>query len=102
MREMLVIGIGPGDPDHVTVQAVEALNRAEVFFVVGKGDDKSGLLALRDEICRRHIRDQSGYRIVEIPDPSAGPQGRGLPAGRRGLAREARGAVRGGDARASR
>jgi precorrin-6A synthase len=69
MREMLVIGIGPGDPDHVTVQAVEALNRAEVFFVVGKGDDKRGLLALRDEICRRHIRDQSGYRMVEIPDP---------------------------------
>lgn len=68
MREILVIGIGPGNPDHVTVQAVEALNRAEVFFVVDKGTDKRSLLDLRDEICRRHIRDQS-YRIVEIADP---------------------------------
>jgi precorrin-6A synthase len=64
-----VIGIGPGHPDHVTVQAVEALNRADVVFVVDKGDDKNGLLALRDEICRRHIRDQSGYRVVGIAEP---------------------------------
>jgi precorrin-6A synthase len=70
MREILVIGIGPGHPDHVTVEAVEALNRAEVFFVVDKGEDKSDLLALRDEICRRHIRDQSGYRTVQIPEPA--------------------------------
>jgi len=69
VRELLLIGIGTGNPDHVTVEAVEALNRAEVFFVVDKGERKSGLLALRDEICRRHIRDQDGYRVVEIPDP---------------------------------
>jgi precorrin-6A synthase len=69
MRTLLVIGIGAGDPDYVTVQAVNALNRASVFFVVDKGEDKSGLLALRQEICRRYIRDQSGYRFVEIPEP---------------------------------
>jgi precorrin-6A synthase len=69
MREILVIGIGPGNPDQVTVQAVEALNRAEVFFFVDMGAAKQSLLDLRDEICRRHIRDQAGYRIVEIEDP---------------------------------
>lgn len=69
MRNILVIGIGAGDPEYVTVQAVNALNRASVFFVVDKGDEKSGLLALRQEICRRYIRDQSGYRFVEIPEP---------------------------------
>ena len=51
MREILVIGIGAGDPEYVTVQAVNALNAADVFFVVDKGQDKSGLLALRTEIC---------------------------------------------------
>lgn len=70
VRRMLVIGIGAGNPDHVTVQAVEALNAASVFFVVDKGDEKSGLLAVREEICRRFIRDQDGYRIVEIAEPS--------------------------------
>ncbi len=69
MRKVLVIGIGAGDPDYVTMQAVNALNQATVFFVVGKGENKGSLLELREEICRRYIRDQSGYRVVEIPDP---------------------------------
>lgn len=69
MREILVVGIGPGHPDQITVQAVEALNRAQVLFVVDKGAAKSGLLAVRDEILRRHVRDQRGYRVVEIADP---------------------------------
>ncbi len=77
MREILVIGIGPGHPDQITVQAVAALNRAQVFFVVDKGADKGELLAVREEICRRHITDQTGYRTVEIEDP---PRDRGAAA----------------------
>ena len=69
MRELIVIGIGPGHPDQITVQAVAALNRAQVFFVVGKGAEKGGLLAVREEILRRHIRNADGYRVVEIADP---------------------------------
>jgi precorrin-6A synthase len=69
MRKIKVIGIGAGDPEYVTMQAVNALNEASVFFVVDKGDDKGSLLALREEICRRYISDQDGYRVVEIPDP---------------------------------
>lgn len=74
MRQLLVIGIGPGHPDQITVQAVEALNRADVFFVVTKGEEKSGLVAARQEIMRRHIRDKQRYRVVEIADP---PRARG-------------------------
>ncbi|WP_073391589.1 precorrin-6A synthase (deacetylating) [Jatrophihabitans endophyticus] len=69
MREILVIGIGPGDPDQITVAAVAALNRVDVFFVVDKGAAKSGLLDVRDEILRRHVRDQDRFRVVEIADP---------------------------------
>jgi precorrin-6A synthase len=65
MRRLLVIGIGAGDPEHVTAQAVRALNEVDVFFVVDKVDD---LVALRREICERFIADAS-YRIVEVPDP---------------------------------
>jgi precorrin-6A synthase len=68
-RAILVIGIGAGNPEFVTMQAVAALNRAEVFFVVDKGEDKSALLELREQICQRFIEDQDGYRVVEIPDP---------------------------------
>lgn len=69
MRKLLVIGIGAGDPDYVTMQAVNALNAAQVFFVVDKGEQKSSLIALREQILARYIRDRSGYRVVEIPDP---------------------------------
>jgi precorrin-6A synthase len=63
----VIIGIGTGDPDHVTVQAVKALNEVDVFFLVDKGRDTESLLDLRREICERHITARS-YRFVEIPD----------------------------------
>src|ERR1700753_3048346 len=60
--------MGPGHPDQVTVQAVRALNRADVFFRIDKGDAKSGLNAARDEILRRHVT-RAEYRVVDIPEP---------------------------------
>src|ERR1700761_917787 len=68
VRELLLIGMGPGHPDQVTVQAVQALNRADVFFRIDKGDDKSGLNAARDEILRRHVT-RPAYCVVDIPEP---------------------------------
>jgi len=68
VRELLVIGMGPGHPDQITVQAVQALNRVDVFFRIDKGDAKSGLNDARDEILRRHVT-RPDYRVVEIPEP---------------------------------
>jgi precorrin-6A synthase len=68
MRKLLIIGIGPGDPEYVTIQAVKALNRVDVFFVVDKGSEKDDLVQLRREICDRFIERKS-YRTVEIADP---------------------------------
>jgi precorrin-6A synthase len=68
MRTLLLVGIGVGDPDHLTLQAVAALARVDVFFVLDKGPDKADLAALRDEICRRH-RPDGAYRTVELRDP---------------------------------
>src|SRR4051812_12516195 len=68
MRKLLIIGIGPGDADYVTMQAVKALNRVDVFFVVDKGSEKDDLVQLRREICDRYIENRS-YRVIEIADP---------------------------------
>jgi precorrin-6A synthase len=67
MRRVLLIGIGTGDPDHVTVQAVNALNAFEVLFVVTK-DGTDELVTLRRSIVERH-RTAGPHRTVEIPDP---------------------------------
>lgn len=67
MRELYVIGIGAGDPGQVTVQAIEAMRRADTFFVIGKGETKRELVEVRAAILAEHVGP--GYRVVEIPDP---------------------------------
>ncbi|GBG39983.1 precorrin-6A synthase (deacetylating) [Mycobacterium montefiorense] len=67
-RHIHVIGIGAGDPDYVTIAAIEALNDTQVFFAMDKGEDKSDLVALRREICARFIREPD-YRFVQLTDP---------------------------------
>jgi precorrin-6A synthase len=69
MRQLYAIGIGAGDPAYLTVQAIKALSRTDIFFFTDKGDEKSDLLQLRNEICERYA-DQGRYRIVEMRDPS--------------------------------
>lgn len=68
MKKVLLIGIGAGNPDFVTMQAVKALNEVDVFFFLDKGEEKSDLANLRKTICERFIKDKS-YRIVEVPGP---------------------------------
>ena len=68
MRKVLIIGIGAGNPEHVTVQAINALNRADVLFVTDKGERADDLVALRRDVCERYITEDS-YRVVSIPDP---------------------------------
>jgi precorrin-6A synthase len=68
MKTILIIGIGAGDPDYITVQAIKALNRVDVFFLMDKGPAKQKLRALREEICRQHVKDRA-YRFVEAESP---------------------------------
>lgn len=68
MKKILLIGIGAGNPDYVTMQAVKALNATDVFFFLDKGDAKKDLGDLRRTVCEQFIEDKS-YRIVEVPGP---------------------------------
>ena len=70
--QALVIGIGSGNPDHLTREAVAALNRVNVFLVADKGAAKHDLVELREELCRTVITHDH-YRFVEVPDPERGP-----------------------------
>jgi precorrin-6A synthase len=68
MRKILIIGIGAGNPDYLTVQAIDALNRADVFFIPDKGAEKADLRHLREEICDRFIKSPD-YRTVGFTVP---------------------------------
>jgi precorrin-6A synthase len=69
MKRILIIGIGAGDPDYITVQGIKALNRVDVFFLMDKGRLKGKLRDVREEICRRHIAPGRVHRFVEAPSP---------------------------------
>jgi precorrin-6A synthase len=74
MRKVLIIGIGAGNPDYVTIQAINALNRVDVFFIPNKGVEKQALQRLRLEICGRYIKDRD-YRLAgfKVPERSKDP-----------------------------
>lgn len=67
MRKIFVIGIGAGNPDYITVQAIKALNEVDVVFLLEKDAGKDDLAALRREICARYAKKT--HRIVEAKDP---------------------------------
>jgi len=69
MRTILVIGIGAGNPDYLTVQAINAMNRAEVFFMPDKGEEKAGLNAIRLQMLEKFVA-QPRYRLVDFAIPS--------------------------------
>jgi precorrin-6A synthase len=65
---VLVIGIGSGKPEHLTGEAVAALNAVDVFLVADKGAAKHDLVALRTALCAAVITHDR-YRVVEVSDP---------------------------------
>jgi precorrin-6A synthase len=68
MKKILIIGIGAGNLEYVTIQAVNALNQVDVFFILDKGADKEKLVEFRREICRRYITGRN-YRSVDAESP---------------------------------
>lgn len=67
-KQLLLIGVGAGDPDQITIQAIKAMNRVDVFFLIDKGETRRELLDARRDICKRHVTDRT-FHIVEVADP---------------------------------
>ena len=68
MKTILIVGIGTGNPEHMTVQAINALNRADVLFIPTKGEAKAQLAAVRRDIVSRYVT-RPDSRLVEFAVP---------------------------------
>lgn len=71
---VFVIGIGSGQPAHLTGEAVAALNAVDVFLAADKGAAKHDLVTLRTDLCRAVI-SHDRYRFVEVADPERSAAG---------------------------
>lgn len=69
MRHIHIVGIGTGNPEHLTVQAINALNAANVILIPSKGAAKTELADVRREICQRYVTNQA-TRFVDYDVPS--------------------------------
>jgi precorrin-6A synthase len=68
VRKLVIIGIGTGNPEHMTIQGINALNHVEVVFIPRKGAAKDDLADLRREICQRYVTNKT-TRLVEFDLP---------------------------------
>jgi precorrin-6A synthase len=68
MFTLSLIGIGSGNPKHLTLQAIDALNACDVILIPSKGAGKDDLAGLRHEICAQVLRSD-GPAIHEFTLP---------------------------------
>ena len=67
MTTLSLIGIGTGNPDHLTAEAVKALNRADLILLPRKGDDKSDLADLRRQIVAAVVTEPVTVAEYDVP-----------------------------------
>lgn len=72
MIELLLIGIGTGNPDHLTLQAIKALNAADLILIPRKGETRADLAELRRAICA-DVLTNPAPRIAEFDLPVRDP-----------------------------
>lgn len=71
-RRIHIIGIGLGAAEHMTGQAIAAMNEVDVFLVPDKGERKSELLDIRRSLCQQVIQNDR-WEIRTVTDPQRGP-----------------------------
>ncbi len=67
MIDLHLIGIGTGNPDHLTRAAIAAMNAADLILLPRKGEANSDLIDLRRTICADVLT--AGTRVVEFDLP---------------------------------
>ncbi len=74
MLHLSLIGIGTGNPKHLTLQAVEALSAQDLILIPNKGAGKDDLAGLRQAICAEVLAGAAQQpKIVEFDLPVRDP-----------------------------
>ncbi|MCL4456971.1 MAG: precorrin-6A synthase (deacetylating) [Nitrospirae bacterium] len=78
MKKIYLIGIGTGNPEHLTIQAINTFKKVNVFFILEKESEKNeDLVNLRKGILQRYLPDGK-YRVITVKIPERKKGGREL------------------------
>lgn len=72
MLELFLIGIGTGNPDHLTLQAIKAMKEVDLLLVPFKGEEKEELAEVRRQMIIEHLNPE-GPLIREFSLPVRDP-----------------------------
>lgn len=68
MTTLSLIGIGTGNPDHLTLQAIREINASDLVLIPRKGEGKADLAELRRAILREVLTNPA-TRVAEFDLP---------------------------------
>jgi len=72
MLELFLIGIGTGNPDHLTLQAIKVMKEVDLLLVPNKGSEKDELAQVRRQMINEYI-DPEKVVVREFPLPVRDP-----------------------------
>ena len=67
MFDLTLIGIGTGNPDHVTFQGAKAIRNADLILIPRKGENKADLAGLREKIIVQVTDTPTKIAYFDIP-----------------------------------
>ena len=68
MNNINLIGVGTGNLEHLTIEAINILNESDLILVPKKSEDTKDLINLRYEICSKFLKKEN-KNLVEFKVP---------------------------------
>lgn len=68
VKRLYLIGVGPGDPRYLTLEAYQIIKKLRVFLIPEKKDKKAGLTELRLGIIR-FVKGESPFEVIYLNFP---------------------------------
>ncbi len=104
MDELTLIGLGTGNPEHLTLQAIGALKHCDLILIPHKGEEKRQLAEVREAIVATHVGATAPISFFSMPvrDPAIASYRKRVEAWHDAIAERWREAIAGHDGPARR
>ncbi|MFZ8831448.1 MAG: SAM-dependent methyltransferase [Thermodesulfobacteriaceae bacterium] len=68
-KKVYIVGIGPGDPKYLTLEAYEVIKKAKNFIIPLKKGPKEELTKIREKVIEFCKQGDTNYRVIKVEFP---------------------------------